>query len=121
MPDRVIQFRFNASTKSQLGWDFLAVVDSGRYQDYSPADFEQQLFWSQLSACQYEITPGVDRKMKWGVPDGMRDGAGEYVHDDLVISAALCAVLDGENWSVSGSPLVVPADDPIRMMDKEGF
>jgi len=26
-----------------------------------------------------------------------------------------------ENWSVSGSPLVVPADDPIRMMDKEGF
>lgn len=121
LPERVIQFRFNAATKSQLGWDFLAVVDSGRYQDYAPADFEQQLFWSQLSACQYEITPGVDRKMKWGVPDGMRDGAGEYVHDDLVISAALCAVLDGENWSVSGSPLVVPADDPIRMMDKEGF
>ncbi len=120
---RVVQVRFNSATKSQLGWDFLTVIDSGRYQEYYPADAEQELFWNQVQACQYEILAGVDRKMRWGVPEGMRDGSGAFVHDDLVISAALCAVLDGEAvaWSVSGSPLVVQAEDPIRMMDKEGF
>ena len=121
LPGLVIQFRFNVATKSQLGWDFLAVIDSGRYKEYVPGDAEQALFWSQLNACQYAITPGIDRKMKWGVPDGMRNTAGEYVHDDLILSAALCAVLDGEVWSVGGEALVVKGVDPIREMDKEGF
>jgi hypothetical protein len=32
--------------------------------------------------------------MKWGVPDGTRDDStGDLLHDDLVISAALCALL----------------------------
>ena len=118
---KVIQFRFNVATKSQLGWEFLAVIDSGRYKEYVPADAEQDLFWNQLNACQYTISPGIDRKMKWGVPDGMRNTAGEYVHDDLILSAALCAVLDGEVWSVGGEALVVKGVDPIREMDKEGF
>jgi hypothetical protein len=121
LPGMVIQFRFNAATKSQLGWDFLAVIDSGRYKEYVPGDAEQALFWSQLNACQYAITPGIDRKMKWGVPDGMRNTTGEYVHDDLILSAALCAVLDGEVWSVGGEALVVKGVDPIQEMDKEGF
>jgi len=123
LPGMVIQFRFNVATKSQLGWDFLAVIDSGRYKEYVPGDAEQALFWSQLNACQYAITPGIDRKMKWGVPDGMRNTTGEYVHDDLILSAALCAVLDGDAgaWSVGGEALVVKGVDPIREMDKEGF
>ena len=112
LPGLVIQFRFNAATKSQLGWDFLAVIDSGRYKEYVPGDAEQALFWRQLNACQYSITPGIDRKMKWGVPDGMRNTSGEYVHDDLILSAALCAVLDGEVWSVGGEALVVKGVDP---------
>jgi hypothetical protein len=121
LPGMVIQFRFNMATKSQLGWDFLAVIDSGRYKEYVPGDAEQALFWSQLNACQYAITPGIDRKMKWGVPDGMRNTAGEYVHDDLILSAALCAVLDGEVWSVGGEAQVAKGVDLIREMDKEGF
>jgi hypothetical protein len=121
LPGLVIQFRFNVATKSQLGWDFLAVIDSGRYKEYIPGDAEQALFWSQLNACQYTITPGIDRKMKWCVPDGMRNAVGEYVHDDLILSAALCAVLDSEVWSVGGEALVVKGVDPIREMDKEGF
>lgn len=121
LPGRVIKFTFNSSTKSKLGWDFLSVIDSGRFKEYFPEDAEQALLWEQLAGCQYEIVPGVERRIKWGVPDGMRNAAGGYVHDDLVLSAALCAVLDGEDWSVSGSPLVVPAVDPIKAMDKEGF
>lgn len=121
LPGRVIKFTFNSSTKSKLGWDFLSVIDSGRFKEYFPDDAEQALLWEQLAGCQYEIVPGVERRIKWGVPDGMRNAAGGYVHDDLVLSAALCAVLDEEDWSVSGSPLVVPAVDPIKAMDKEGF
>ena len=121
LPGVVIQFKFNSATKSQLGWDFLSVVDTGRFKDYVPADSDQVLFIEQLEACQYAITPGVDRRMKWGVPDGMRNSSGEYVHDDLIISAALCSVLDKEQWSVGGEMLVVKGMDPLHEMDKEGF
>lgn len=121
LPGIVIQFKFNSATKSQLGWDFLSVVDTGRFKDYSPADYEQDLFIEQLEACQYAITPGVDRRMKWGVPDGMRNSSGEFVHDDLIISAALCSVLDKEPWSIGGEVLVVKGMDPLHEMDKEGF
>ena len=33
--------------------------------------------------------------------------AGEFIHDDLVLSAALCAVLDGQEWVISGPSLIV--------------
>jgi len=121
LPGRVMQFRFNGATKSQLGWDFLAVVDSGRFKDYGEEDGDQRLFWEQCGACQYEIVPGVERRMRWGVPEGLRNECGEFVHDDLVISAALCAVLDEEQWSVGGAAKVVERIDPIREMDGEGF
>lgn len=121
LPGIVIQFKFNSATKSQLGWDFLSVVDTGRFKDYAPADSDQTLFFEQLEACQYAITPGVDRRMKWGVPDGMRNSSGEFVHDDLIISAALCSVLDKEPWSIGGEVLVVKGMDPLHEMDKEGF
>jgi hypothetical protein len=56
------------------------------------------------------------------VPDGTRDAlTGEPVHDDLLLSAALCANLDGLDWSSTGAPLVVPAADPLEAMDGEGF
>ena len=59
--------------------------------------------------------------MRWGVPDGTREAAtGDLVHDDLVLSAALVAVLDGEEWSISGETLVVSRADPLLEMDR-GF
>ena len=51
--------------------------------------------------------------MKWGVPDGTRDeSSGEHLHDDLVISAALCALLDGKEWGRADSAIVY-AEDPL--------
>jgi len=45
--------------------------------------------------------------MRWGVPDGTHDPqTGELMHDDLVLSAALCAVLDGEEWTGGGGTLI---------------
>ena len=59
--------------------------------------------------------------VKWSVPDGTRDLAtGELVHDDLVISAALCAELDSQEWSTGGAALVIMGRDPLEDMDK-GF
>ncbi len=74
MPGRVIAFQFSAASKSKLGWDFLAVVDSGRWKE--PAGETAPLsepFQAQLRNCQYQILPGPEKRMRWGVPDGTRD------------------------------------------------
>jgi hypothetical protein len=52
--------------------------------------------------------------MRWGVPDGTRDPAtNELVHDDLLLSAALCAALDARDWTTASPALIVPAPDPL--------
>lgn len=122
LPGRVVPFQFNAASKSKLGWDFLSVVDSGRWKE--PVDSGSaldSLFQRQLQYCQYEIVPGPEKRMRWGVPDGTLDPAsGEAVHDDLLISAALCAVLDSQPWGAVGPALVVPGRDPLQELDS-GF
>ena len=68
-----------------------------------------------------EILPGPQKRVRWGVPDGRRDPAtGELVHDDLLISAALCAVLDKQKWIVSMPTFIIQASDPLEDLDK-GF
>lgn len=116
----VIPFLFNASTKSRLGWDFLAVIETGRFKDHEmvkPADPYQVEFWRQVQHTLMDISEGPNRIMKWGVPDGTRDAAsGDLVHDDLVISAALCALLDGCEWGRAESILIEP--DPLAGFDE---
>jgi hypothetical protein len=131
---RVLPVVFNAAVKSKLGWDFLAVVDTGRFQDYStvPAGegpslepalaAEQQLlselFLRQLAGISYSVSIGPEHHLSWGVPDGARDPqGGGALHDDLVLSAALCACLDGLPWAEAGTGGVVEAVDPLREMD----
>lgn len=95
----VLPFTFGLASKSKLGWDFLGIIDSGRYKEYdaSPAggDAEAQelsrLFWTQAAACTYDVRPGPGRLMSWSVPD-------PRTHDDLLLSAALVAVLDEQDW-----------------------
>jgi len=116
--DKVIPFEFNTRTKSDLLWDFLGIIDSGRFKDYVPAD---ETFWQQISSCEFEILEGPQKRVRWGVPDGTRDAAtGGLVHDDLLISAAMCAVLDDKEWSVSSFTFVIQGVDPLDELDK-GF
>ena len=113
--DRVIPFDFNSKTKSELLWDFLGIIDSGRFKDFHPL---HKTFWQQVSFCEFEILEGPQKRVKWGVPDGTRDPAtGELVHDDLLISAAMCAVLDAENWSVSAPTFIIQGKDPLPQLD----
>ena len=123
--ERVVQLRFTQQVKSRLGWGFLAVIDTGRFQDYLP-DKEQSeaarlqaLFQRQLAAVSYSVSSGPEHFIAWGVPEAARDPqGGGWLHDDLVLSAAMVAMLDEQPWSVSSSaPLVIAAPDPIKEMD----
>jgi hypothetical protein len=119
----VIPFEFTGHSKSQLGWDFLAIVEAGRWQDYAPA---QARFFNELAHCQYEVVPGPAHLLRWGVPDGTRDEAsGELVHDDTVLSAALAAVLDAGGrdgrtpWPVPTGPAhIIRGHDPLDEMSR---
>jgi hypothetical protein len=94
----VIPFIFTAASKSALGWDFLALIDSGRFKEYAddsaagtPEGRLTALYWEQLRATTYETVAGPGKLLRWGVPDGRG-------HDDLVMSAALAAALDSVDW-----------------------
>lgn len=119
-PNLVIPFTFNSSTKSKLGWDFLSIIDSGRWKE-PIAGAEHDLLFQQLNACQYEIKIGPDKKMLWSVPDGTRDTAtGDLIHDDLILSSALVAVVDEMNVLPTQKTLIIPGVDPLTQMD-HGF
>lgn len=97
-PVTVIPFIFTQASKSVLGWDLLGLIDSGRLREYAddsgsgtPEARLTAQFWEQLRATTYETQPGPGRLLKWGVPAGRG-------HDDLVMSLALAAALDGVDW-----------------------
>ena len=113
-PGKVLPFIFTGASKSKLGWDFLGVVESGRYKEPVNPDALNLRFWRELEACQMEVIPGNERRLKWGVPDGFKDQAGDYIHDDLIISASLCTVLDSQEWAIAGPALVVNRLDPLK-------
>jgi len=121
-PGRVIPFLFTAKSKSDLGWKFLAVVETGRYREPANSTLRSPIFWQQVMYCQSEVLEGPGKIMRWGVPDGTRDDlTGDLVHDDVLISAALCAVLDDQEWAVLGAPVIISKPDPLLEMDSEGY
>jgi len=132
MTGKVIPFTFNSATKSKLGWDFLATVETGRFKDYVELDQPRAEFFLQLDHCEMSIQPGPNQVMKWGVPDGTRYSpagdspwgapqSGELIHDDYILSAALVSVLDGLEWSISSPAVIIRAADPLAAMDKGDF
>lgn len=112
-PGKVLPFIFSRKSKSDLGWQFLSVIETGRYHDYKRKDKLQAEFWLQCETTHMEIVPGPERRIRWSVPEGSRDPkTGELIHDDLLISASLCAMLDENVWGTSVSS-VVDAYDPL--------
>jgi len=110
-PHKVISFIFSSASKSKLGWDFLGMIETGRFKDYSPRDHLQDKFFNQLEHVIQSVASGPGHLLSWSVPDGTRDPAtGDLVHDDLVISAALCTVLDDRSWGRAISEVIAPVD-----------
>lgn len=116
-PDKVIPFTFTSKSKSDLGWSFLAVIDTGRYKEYAPKD---QDYFDQVEACQSLIMDGPGKLLRWSVPDGTRHPVtGKLLHDDLLISAALCSQLDTQPWGIAQSG-VIQSVDPLAAL-KEAY
>jgi hypothetical protein len=89
----VEKFIFSLGSKSQLGWDFIGLIGTGRYKEYrDPAPVGSveraitEAFWAELTAIDYAVLTGPGKMMRWGATRG---------HDDLVTSAALVAQLEG--------------------------
>ena len=116
---RVIPFLFNSASKSRLGWDFLALIDSGRFQEHVDSTPEQEQFFREARACKYTLSSGPDRRLQWSLPAGTRNRQGQEIHDDWLMSAALVSLLEGE-ITAGGSPTsIIRAQDPLAMIDRQ--
>jgi hypothetical protein len=138
LPGRVTPVVFSSRVKSKLGWEMVGAVETGRYKDYvddGQADTGQ--FWYEVEHCEYEILPGLGERMRWGVwgsPAGSgpepalshprtcpRDGSIAPGRDDLLVSAALCTVLDDQLWPGTGSAELVQSPDPLDEIDRAAW
>lgn len=135
--ERVVALTFTAQVKSKLGWGFLATIDTGRFEDYralaygrddtlcnpliqamqSEQDRLHALFYRQLAGIKSSVSLGPERLLRWEVPEGTRDQAGGKLHDDLIVSAAMVAVLDEQGWSANLQPTLILAADPLNEMN----
>lgn len=113
-PPRVIPVKFSAQVKSEIGWGYIAAIETGRVRDCCPTDEGRE----QYQKCQSEILPGPGKLMRWGVKDGTRGADGLLVHDDIVLADALVAILDKLPWMVPVEPEMIHDIDPLREMDR---
>jgi len=111
-PTRVIPVKFNATVKSEIGYRFLAIIETGRFRDCDPSPEADR----QYAACQAEVLIGPRRTIRWGVPEGVRDENRELIHDDIVLADSLVVELDRLEWTYASRTLVIPARDPLDDM-----
>ena len=93
----VKRFVFTGQSKSELAWNFIGLVDSGRYLEYledpTRTQAEQnvtQRFIAEMKGCVFTMTDGPGKLVSWGAPPGRG-------HDDLAVSAVMTAELDKFN------------------------
>jgi len=112
---RLTPFVFTARSKSDLGWRFLGLCNSGRFQDHrDDGSAEYATFWRQVAAADYEVLAGPNRLLRWGVAD-------PTIHDDLLISAALCAVLEKHLIAPPLESAIIEARDPLAALDARSY
>lgn len=121
--ERVVAVQFSLRVKSQLGWDFLGVVETGRYREYVPdGTAETRQFWYEVERCQRQVRQDPHHTLRWGVWEAAAyDGTIAYGHDDLLVSAALCTLLDGLAWPGEARGAAVEAGDPLAEIDEVGW
>jgi hypothetical protein len=113
-PTRVIPIKYTAGTKSDIGYGYLAVINTGRFRDCCPTPTTDK----QYENVKAEILTGPAKTMRWSVPDGTRDENGELIHDDHVMTDSQVAILDKIEWSVSFETVIIENADPISEMDR---
>jgi hypothetical protein len=91
---RVVPVKFTSQQKSEIGWQFLSIVDTGRFRDHC----HTEAVGLQYAHCQFEILPGPGKILRWGVPEGTRGPDGALIHDDFLLADSLVARLDRLEW-----------------------
>jgi hypothetical protein len=109
-PGRVLPVKFSAPVKSDIGYRFLAIINTGRFRDLCPSEAVR----AQYDACTSEILPGPMKTLRWGVPDGTRAPTGDLVHDDYLLADALVAILDRLPWVVQTIAESSDGFDPLE-------
>jgi hypothetical protein len=82
--ERVIAFNFSRPSKSELTYNFLSLINSGRLKIYAPDDAPPEIYeeaWKQLRLARYSI-PGEGLLNFFCNPS--------EAHDDFLTSIALC-------------------------------
>ena len=109
---RVIPVKFSQQEKSEIGWRFLSIIETGRFRDSDPSEAVR----TQYALCQSEILPGPGKILRWGVPDGTRGPDGLLVHDDFILADALVAKLEELEWHLGSKTVVIEGKDPLEEM-----
>jgi len=113
-PTRILPVKFSAQVKSEIGYGYLAIINTGRFRDCCPSPEIDK----QYAACTSEILIGPAKTMRWSVPDGTRDENGLLIHDDHVVTDAMTAVLDKLEWFVTSPTLIVSRPDVLDEMSR---
>jgi hypothetical protein len=131
---QVIPFDFaKANGKARLGNDFLALVETGRFQYFAQEQDEDDawFFAEQARFCAYELAEGtpIERGLRWSVPNSatitLSTGETVPVHDDRLLSAALLAEADrqiraGDLFVGSTESAVIRREEVLpRISDEE--
>lgn len=95
-PGEVIPVKFSSKAKSEIGWGFLSIIETGRFSDATNHEGTRK----QYIACQSEIRPGPGKILSWSVPENERDADGLLIHDDYLLADSLVAVLDKQEWFI---------------------
>jgi Terminase-like family. len=112
--ERVIGFKYTAQSKSELGYGFIAIIESGRFRDCVQDEASRE----QYANCQSEILIGPSKTMRWSVPDGTRNQMGLLIHDDIITTDALTAQLDLLEWYISAPTVIIEQADVLETADK---
>ena len=110
----VTPIRYTAQVKSKLYYDFLAMINTGRFKDCAPNP--QVLL--QYQHCHAEALIGPSQLIRWGVPDSKRGPDGNLIHDDHLMADALVTVFDQLKWIPYMPTTIIYAEDPIKWMNK---
>ena len=113
-PTRVLPVKFSQQVKSEIGYGFLAIINTGRFRDCCPSVEVDK----QYEACTSEIQIGPAKTMRWSVPDGTRDSNGLLIHDDHVVTDAMTAILDKLIWQVASATLIIQPRDILSEMSR---
>jgi hypothetical protein len=111
-PTKTIPVKFSQQTKSELGYAFIGMIETGRFRDCAPSVIVDE----QYANCESEILIGPAKTMRWGVKDGTRNSAGQLIHDDHITADAMTAELDKLEWYVPAETTIIEQADVLEEM-----